>query len=139
MAVSVLPSINSALNAASAVLLSLGYIFLKRGRVGAHKACMLSAFATSTLFLVLYLVYHFQVGSVRFPGRGWSRPFYFSILLSHTLLAVLIVPLALRVLYLAWRGRFDKHMRIARIALPVWLYVSMTGVVVYSMLYLVRW
>lgn len=96
---------------------------------------MLSAFFVSTLFLISYLVYHAQVGSVRFPGQGWVRPVYFSVLLSHTVLAVTIVPLALATLSRALRGRFDDHRRIARWTLPLWLYVSVTGVVVYWMLY----
>ena len=96
---------------------------------------MLSAFATSTLFLVSYLTYHYQVGSVPFEGRGWVRPLYFSVLISHTVLAAAIVPLVLVTLVRALRGRFERHMRIARWTLPLWLYVSVTGVVVYGMLY----
>jgi len=96
---------------------------------------MLSAFASSTLFLVSYLAYHFQVGSVSFQGRGWVRPLYFSILISHTVLAVAVVPMALRTLFLAARERFEEHRWWARRTLPLWLYVSLTGVVVYWMLY----
>lgn len=100
---------------------------------------MLGAFAASALFLACYLYYHFQVGSVRFPGAGWPRRVYLSILLSHTVLAVAVVPLALRALYLAWRGEFARHRALARWALPAWLYVSVTGVTVYWMLYRVAW
>ena len=130
-----LPALNAVLNSASAVLLLLGYRFIRRGRVGAHRACMVGAFGVSTLFLVSYLTYHFNVGSVRFSGQGWVRPLYFAILISHTVLAAAVVPLALVTLWRAWRERFDAHRRIARVALPVWLYVSVTGVVVYLMLY----
>ena len=130
-----LPGVNATLNSLSAVLLTAGYICIRTKRVTAHKICMLSAFTASSLFLVCYVVYHVQVGSVRFRGPGWIRPVYFAILISHTLLAATIVPLALTTLYRAWRGRFEAHRRIARWTLPVWLYVSVTGVVVYWMLY----
>ncbi len=130
-----LPALNAVLNSASAVLLLLGYRFIRRGRVGAHRACMVGALGVSTLFLASYLTYHFNVGSVRFSGQGWVRPLYFAILISHTILAAAVVPLALVTLWRAWRERFDAHRRIARVALPVWLYVSVTGVVVYLMLY----
>ena len=101
----------------------------------AHRLCMLSAFATSSLFLISYLTYHYQVGSVPFQGRGWIRFVYFAILISHTILAAAIVPLVLLTLARALRGRFDRHKRIARWTLPLWLYVSITGVIVYWMLY----
>ena len=101
----------------------------------AHRLCMLSAFTTSALFLVSYLTYHYQVGSVPFQGRGWIRFVYFAILISHTILAAAIVPLVLLTLTRALRGRFDRHKRIARWTLPLWLYVSITGVIVYWMLY----
>ncbi len=132
---SYLPGINAFLNSASALFLVIGYLLIRRGRVSAHRVCMLSAFATSTLFLVSYLTYHYQVGSVPFEGRGWVRPLYFSILISHTVLAAAIVPLVLVTLVRALRGRFERHKRIARWTLPIWLYVSVTGVVVYWMLY----
>ncbi len=132
---SYLPGINASLNSASALLLVIGYLLIRRGRVSAHRVCMLSAFATSTLFLVSYLTYHYQVGSVPFEGRGWVRPLYFSILISHTVLAAAIVPLVLVTLVRALRGKFERHRRIARWTLPIWLYVSVTGVVVYWMLY----
>jgi putative membrane protein len=133
--VSDLPTLNAALNATSAVLLSLGYYFIRKKALAAHKRCMLAAFATSTLFLISYLVYHYHVGSVRFSGSGWIRSVYFTILLTHTILAAAIVPLVLVTLRRAWRARFDKHKRIARWTLPLWLYVSVTGVVIYWMLY----
>ena len=130
-----LPGLNAVLNSVSAVLLVTGYLCIRNKKVTAHKTCMLSAFTTSTLFLVSYLVYHAQVGSVRFPGRGWVRPVYFTILVSHTALAVTIVPLALITLSRAVRGQFERHRSIARWTLPLWLYVNVTGVVIYWMLY----
>ena len=132
---SALPTLNAGLNATCAILLVTGYLCIRRRRVLAHKLCMGSAFVVSTLFLISYLTYHYQVGSVRFGGHGWVRVLYFSILFSHTLLAVLILPLALVTLSRALAGRFDKHVRIARWTLPLWLYVSVTGVIVYLMLY----
>ncbi len=132
---SLLPTVNAVLNATSALLLVTGYLCIRRRNVVAHKACMVSALLVSTAFLVSYLTYHYQVGSVRFGGRGWVRAVYFSILVSHTILAVLILPLALVTLSRALAARFDKHVRIARWTLPLWLYVSVTGVVVYWMLY----
>lgn len=113
----------------------VGYLFIRRKKVMAHKLCMLSAFTTSTLFLISYLTYHFQVGSVPFKGQGWIRAVYFTILISHTVLAAVIVPLVMLTLFRALKGRFAHHKRIARWTLPLWLYVSVTGVVVYWMLY----
>jgi len=130
-----LPTLNAALNASSAVLLVAGYLFIRRRRVTAHRACMALAVLTSAVFLVSYVTYHVQVGSVRFQGTGWIRPLYFTILVTHTVLAVVIVPLVLVTLSRALRGRFDRHRAIARVTLPLWLYVSVTGVVVYVMLY----
>lgn len=130
-----LPSINAALNATSAVLLTLGYFLIRRKRVNAHKRVMVSAFSVSTLFLVSYLYYHYHHGSTPFPGRGWIRPVYFIILISHLILAAAILPLALVTLYRAWRGQFSRHKRIARWTFPLWLYVSVTGVLIYWMLY----
>jgi len=130
-----LPALDATLNAASAVLLACGYCFIRRRNIAAHKFCMLAALATSTLFLVCYLTYHYFHGVTRFPGRGPVRPFYFALLGSHTVLAAVIVPLVLATLYRAWRQRFDQHKRIARWTLPLWLYVSITGVMVYWMLY----
>ncbi|MCZ6625179.1 MAG: DUF420 domain-containing protein [Deltaproteobacteria bacterium] len=133
--VSYLPTVNAALNSASALLLVAGYLFIRNKKVLAHKLCMLSAFTTSTLFLISYLSYHYQVGSVPFKGQGWIRTVYFTVLISHTILAVTIVPLVLVTLTRALKGSFDRHKRIARWTLPIWLYVSVTGVIVYWMLY----
>ena len=130
-----LPALNASLNAVSAVLLVLGYLFIRRRKIAAHKLCMISAFATSTLFLASYLVYHYHVGSKPFSGQGAIRAVYFSILISHVVLAAAIVPLALVTLRRAWKEQFDRHARIARRTLPIWIYVSVTGVVVYWMLY----
>lgn len=130
-----LPSLNAALNSLSAVFLFTGYLFIKAGNPIAHRNCMLAAFGCSVLFLISYLVYHFQVGSVPFKGQGGSRSVYFTILITHTVLAAAVVPLALITLTRALRERFDAHRRIARWTLPVWLYVSVTGVIVYWMLY----
>lgn len=129
------PAIDAVLNGTSAVLLSLGYLFIRRKRIWAHKVCMLSAFVTSSLFLTCYLWYHLHHGVTRFSRQGAVRELYLTLLGSHTVLAVVIVPLVLTTLYRAWRGRFDRHRKIARWTLPVWLYVSVTGVVVYWMLY----
>ena len=130
-----LPTLNAALNSLSAALLVIGFLYIRFNNRQAHKSCMLAALACSTLFLVSYLVYHYQVGSVSFKGQGWIRPLYFAILLSHTILAAVVVPLALITVTRGLRGRFDAHRRIARWTFPVWLYVSVTGVVVYWMLY----
>lgn len=132
---SYLPSLNAALNSASAVFLTFGYLFIRSKKVTAHKLCMLSAFTTSTLFLISYLAYHYQVGSVPFKGQGWIRAVYFTVLISHTILAATIVPLVLMTLTRALKGNFERHKRIARRTLPLWLYVSITGVIVYWMLY----
>lgn len=112
-----------------------GYLCIRRRKILAHKICMGSAFAVSIVFLISYLTYHVQVGSVRFAGQGWIRPVYFTLLASHTILAAVIVPLALVTVSRALRARFDRHIRIARVTLPLWLYVSVTGVIVYWMLY----
>jgi uncharacterized membrane protein YozB (DUF420 family) len=135
MTISDLPALNATLNATSAVLLSAGYICIRRGRRRAHAAFMLTALLSSALFLVSYLTYHYHVGSVPYRGGGWTRPLYFTILISHTILAAAVVPLALVTVARAARRRFDRHVAIARYTLPVWLYVSVTGVVIYMMLY----
>ena len=135
MTLAVLPHLNAALNASSAVLLVSGWVCILRRRVTAHRACMVAACAVSLAFLTSYLIYHAHVGSVRFQGQGWIRPVYFSILISHTILAVAIVPLVIRTLWLALTNRIDRHRAIARRTLPLWLYVSVTGVIVYLMLY----
>ena len=129
------PAINASLNATSAVCIVTGYWFIRRKRVGAHHATMTLAMIVAALFFICYAVYHAQVGSIHFRGAGWVRPVYFTILISHTALAVAIVPLALRTYYLASHDRIDAHRRLARITLPIWLYVSITGVIVYVMLY----
>ena len=130
-----LPTLNAALNTASAALLLTGWWLIRHGRRDAHRRAMLAALATSTLFLVSYLTYHFEVGSVRFTGQGPIRTVYFVILVGHTVLAVAIVPLVLVTLRRALRGRFEAHRALARITLPLWLWVSVSGVVVYWMLY----
>ena len=130
-----LPGVNATLNAVSALLLSIGYLFIRSGRITQHRACMIAACAMSTLFLASYVVYHLNVGSVAFTGQGPIRVVYFSVLISHIVLAALILPLALVTLARALRGRFTAHAAIARWTLPIWLYVSVTGVAVYWMLY----
>jgi uncharacterized membrane protein YozB (DUF420 family) len=130
-----LPTVNAALNATSAVLLASGYRYIRRRQVAAHQRCMIAACVTSTLFLLSYLIYHYNVGSMPFRGQGWVRPIYFTILISHTILAAAIVPLVLVTLFRAWKADFAKHARIAKWTLPIWLYVSVTGVVIYWMLY----
>jgi putative membrane protein len=135
MTLSDLPALNAALNTTSAVLLSCGYVFIRNKRIAAHRACMLLALLASTLFLVSYLTYHARAGSVPYRGTGWSRPVYFTILISHTILAAAVVPLALVTVTRALRKRFDRHVPIARVTLPIWFYVSVTGVVIYMMLY----
>jgi uncharacterized membrane protein YozB (DUF420 family) len=127
--------LNAALNSLSAVCLLTGYLFIRGKNLRAHRACMLSAFACSALFLASYLIYHYHVGSVPYQGEGWMRVVYFGVLLTHTILASAVVPLALITLARALRGNFDAHRRIARWTFPIWLYVSVTGVVVYLMLY----
>jgi len=133
--VSDLPALNATLNATSAVLLVTGWMLIKRGRITAHRTVLLAACATSALFLVSYLVYHAQVGSVRFTKQGPIRAVYLSILLTHTILATAIVPMVLVTLSRGLRGKYDRHRRIARWTMPIWLYVSVTGVIVYLMLY----
>jgi uncharacterized membrane protein YozB (DUF420 family) len=130
-----LPAVNAGLNATSAALLTAGFLMIRRGRVAAHRACMLGAFGVSALFLLSYVVYHATAGSVPFRGEGFIRPVYFALLISHIVLAAAIVPLALVTIHRAWSARFDRHRRIARWTLPIWLYVSVTGVIVYLMLY----
>ncbi|MDA1190912.1 MAG: DUF420 domain-containing protein [Candidatus Poribacteria bacterium] len=134
-----LPNVNATLNAISAALLITGYLLIRRRKIPQHRAAMIGAFVASSLFLATYLTYHFYpgVGSVRFVEPSWARPIYLVVLIPHVLLAVTVVPLALITLSLAWRGNFKTHRRFARIALPVWLYVSVTGVIVYLMLYVI--
>lgn len=130
-----LPALNAILNSISAVLIVVGYFLIRARRIEAHRKTMLAAFTTSTLFLTSYLIYHAQVGSVRFQGTGVIRSVYFTILLTHTVLAVAVAPMVIVTLFRGLKGRFEKHRRLARITLPIWLYVSVTGVVVYGMLY----
>lgn len=135
MTVRDLPHVNALLNTAATILLIVGYFFIRQKRVAAHKACMIGAATVSAAFLVCYLVYHFEVGSVKFTGQGAIRTVYFSILLSHTLLAATVPVFVGFTLVRALRGQFEKHRRVARWTLPIWLYVSVTGVLVYLMLY----
>ena len=130
-----LPAVNATLNAIAGTLLVCGYLMIKRGRIETHRRLMLSAFATSALFLVSYVIYHANAGSRPFPGQGPIRLVYFAILISHVILAAAVLPLALITVTHGLRERFDRHVRIARWTFPIWLYVSVTGVLVYLMLY----
>ena len=129
------PTLNACLNAASFVLLITGYVFIRRKNITAHRICMSSACVASLLFLSSYLAYHYQHGATKFPGTGTLRTVYFCILISHTILAVVILPLIIRLLKHALKGDFEKHKKLARLTFPLWVYVSLTGVVVYWMLY----
>ncbi len=135
MSLSEMPAVNAALNGTAAILLVTGFACIRARRIAAHRACMLAAVAVSAIFLACYLAYHCQVGSVPYRGTGWMRRAYFSILLSHTVLAVVIVPMVLRTLWFALKGQLAGHRRLARWTLPLWVYVSVTGVLVYLMLY----
>ena len=135
MTITRLPALNALLNASSAILLVLAYAAVKSGRIQIHRALILCALATSAVFLTCYLIYHAHAGHVRFQGHGLVRMVYLAILLTHTVLAVVNVPLILRALFLAWRGRYEEHRRLAVWVWPSWMYVSVTGVVVYWMLY----
>ena len=137
--ITALPTVNAALNAISAAFLVVGYIFIRRRQISAHRASMLAAFGCSVVFLVSYLYYHSQVGSMRFEGTGTIRTVYLTILASHSILAAAVPFLALITLVRALRQKFDRHRAIARWTLPIWLYVSLTGVVVYWMLYRMEW
>ncbi len=130
-----LPHLNAVLNTTSALLLLAGFRFIRHGQIQSHRNCQITAVTTSTLFLISYLTYHYYHGATRFAGQGIVRPLYFTILITHTILAVVIVPLIIVTLYRAARGDFIRHHRIARWTLPLWLYVSVTGVIVYLMLY----
>ncbi len=130
-----LPAVNATLNATSAFFLLSGYFLIRRKKIFPHRVAMSLAFLTSTIFLACYVYYHLQVGSVRFQGQGWIRPVYFGMLISHVLLAAAILPLALITLTRALRGQFERHRAIARWTFPIWLYVSITGVLIYFMLY----
>ncbi len=139
MTSSFFPALNAALNALAAFFILTGFLFIKRGKIELHGIVMRLAFITSSLFLASYLYYHTHFQPTRFHGIGWVRGLYFTILISHTLLAVIIVPLVLRTLYLAVRCRFVEHRQIAKWTFPIWLYVSVTGVIVYCMLYRMEW
>ena len=133
--VAALPGLNAVLNGTSAVLLATGWVFIRRRRIAAHRACMLGAFCVSVLFLISYVTYHALAGSRPFTGQGWARWVYFPVLISHIVLAAAMVPFVLTTLYRALGGQFERHARLARLTLPVWLYVSVTGVLVYWLLY----
>ena len=135
MTVTDLPTLNAALNATSFVILITGWLMIHRGHRQAHKRCMIAALVVSAMFLTSYVIYHLNVGSVPFKGTGWIRTVYFLVLIPHVILAVAIVPLILVTVSRALSNRFDKHKKIAKITLPLWLYVSVTGVIVYLMLY----
>src|SRR5882724_9098576 len=128
-------ALNASLNGLSAILLAGGYAAIRNRKINIHKRFMISAFVVSSVFLASYLAYHYRVGHVAFQGQGWIRPVYFALLLSHTMLAIVIVPLILVTLRRAWLEKFDKHRLIARWTLPLWFYVCVTGVIVYLMLY----
>jgi putative membrane protein len=130
-----LAPLNAILNTTATILLLAGFYFIKHRNIRAHRICMISAVCVSALFLTSYLIFHYEVGDILFTGQGWIRPVYFSILIPHVILAGLIVPLALITLYFALRSRFASHRRIARWTWPLWIYVSVTGVIVYLMLY----
>jgi uncharacterized membrane protein YozB (DUF420 family) len=134
-----LPAVNASLNALSGLLLLTGYVMIRTGRVQQHRRCMIAAFITSSIFLVCYIVYHAQVGSVPFTRQGFVRPMYFTILVTHVTLAAAVVPLALVTLSRGLKGRYPQHIRVARWTFPIWLYVSVTGVLVYVLLYQPTW
>jgi len=130
-----LPTLNAILNSLAGLLLVLGFVFIKQKKIAQHKACMLAAFCVSTVFLVSYLIHHWQVGSVPFKGPAGLRPVYFAILIPHVLLAITVVPLALTTISRGLKMNVQKHKQLARVTLPIWLFVSVSGVVVYLMLY----
>ena len=134
-----LPAINASLNALSGVLLLIGYVLIRNRRVAQHRLCMIAAFTTSSLFLVCYVIYHAQVGSVRFTREGYVRPLYFTILITHVTLAAAVLPLAIVTLSRGLQRHFARHRKIARWTFPIWLYVSVTGVLVYVLLYQPTW
>ena len=139
MTVHDLPAVNATLNAISGVLLTIGYALIRTRRIEQHRMCMIAAFVTSSLFLICYIVYHAHVGSVGFTRQGLVRPIYFTILISHVTLAVVVLPLAIVTLSRGLRGRYPQHVRLARWTFPIWLYVSVTGVLVYVLLYQPTW
>jgi uncharacterized membrane protein YozB (DUF420 family) len=129
------PALNATLNGTSAVLLFTGRMLIMRGKIAAHRACMIAAMISSAVFLACYLFFHYEAGNIRFLGEGWVRPVYFTILISHVTLAIVIVPMAIITLSRGLRARYVKHRAIARWTWPLWMYVSITGVIVYFMLY----
>ncbi len=135
MTVENLPAVNATLNGISAILLTMGFVFIKRGKKEAHQRCMISAFLVSAVFLICYLIYHYYAGSTKFTATGWIRPVYFTILITHVILAAAIVPMILMTMWRAWKKDFEKHKKIARWTWPLWMYVSVTGVLIYLMLY----
>jgi uncharacterized membrane protein YozB (DUF420 family) len=139
MTVHDLPAVNASLNAASGILLVIGYALIRARRIELHRKCMIAAFVMSSLFLICYVIYHAQVGSVRFTRQGFVRPLYFTILITHVTLAALVLPLAIVTLSRGLKARYDRHRRIARWTFPIWLYVSVTGVLVYVLLYQPTW
>jgi putative membrane protein len=139
MTVHDLPAVNASLNAVSTVLLIVGYLLIRARRIDAHRRCMIAALITSALFLASYLTYHAQVGSVRFTREGFVRPLYFTILITHVILAAAVPPLALVTVWRGLAARYARHRAIARWTLPIWLYVSVTGVLVYVLLYQPTW
>ena len=139
MTVHDLPAVNATLNALSGVLLLIGYVLIRRGRIQQHRSVMIAAFITSSLFLIFYLTYHAQVGSVRFTRQGFVRPLYFAILITHVTLAASVLPLAIVTLTRGLKGRYPRHRAIARWTFPIWMYVSVTGVLVYVLLYQPTW
>jgi putative membrane protein len=134
-----LPAVNATLNGLSGILLTVGYLMMRAHRINQHRRFMIAAFVTSSLFLICYVVYHAQVGSVRFTRQGFVRPLYFTILITHVTLAASVLPLAIITLSRGLKGRYPQHRRIARWTLPIWLYVSVTGVLVYVLLYQPTW
>ncbi|MFQ5608288.1 MAG: DUF420 domain-containing protein [Candidatus Zixiibacteriota bacterium] len=136
MSVQDLPTVNASLNLLSATFLMLGYLKIRRGERDNHRKLMLSALVCSALFLTSYLIYHFNVGSLPYPHQDWTRPVYFAVLIPHVVLAALMTPFILILVRRAWRGDFARHRRMARVVWPVWMFVSVTGVVIYCMLYL---
>ena len=135
MTLSDLPALNATLNGLSAILLTAGFVFIKRGRKIAHRNCMIGAFSVSTVFLISYLTYHYSAGHTSFTDPAWFRPIYLAIRVPHVILAALIVPLILTTLWLAFRGKFETHRKIARWTWPLWMFVSVTGVIIYLLLY----
>lgn len=135
MTTSDLPGLNAALNSLSLLFLLLGYRFIRRGQRTLHIRSMVAALASSTLFLTSYLIYHYYVGSVPYPHHDWTRPLYFAVLIPHIILATAIVPFVVLLVWHAWKGNFERHRRLARWTWPAWVFVSVSGVVVYLMLY----